>query len=197
MTQNIYRKKTLNAILFFAKETRFLYMTKLCKLLNFFDFIHFKQTGYPALGLEYETFENGPVPKKLWLQLKDGNPPDDFKGKLAILVKADDLRPGHKEIEFKARPGVKPDLSVFSPREKKILERLAEIFRDAEASDMTEVSHLPGEPWAKTKAAKGLYAPIDYLLALESESLVGREEAEENLREHFEIVRAFDIEPVK
>lgn len=172
-------------------------MTKLCKLLNFFDFDHFKQTGYPAIGLEYVTFEYGPVPRKLWLQLKDGNPPDDFKGKLAILVKTDDLRPGHKEIEFKAMHGVKPDLSIFSPRQKKILERLAEIYRDAKARDMSEVSHLPGQPWTKTKAAKGLNAPIDYLLALDNESLVGREEAEENLREHLEMVKAFDIEPVK
>lgn len=197
MPQNINREKTLNAILFFAKETRHLNITKLCKLLNFFDFDHFKETGYPAIGLEYETFELGPVPRKLWLQLKDGQVPDDLKGKLAIVVKTDDLRPGHKEIQFKPMSGAKLDLAVFSPRQKRILERLAEIYKDARASDMTEVSHLPGQPWATTMATKGLHAPIDYLLALDSKSLVSQEEAKENLREHFEMVRAFDIEPVK
>ena len=99
-------------------------------------------------------------------------------------------------LEFKAMEGVKPDLSVFSPRQKKILERLAEIYRDARASDMTEVSHLPRQPWATTMKTKGLHAPIDYLLALDKGDPITSDEAKEILRDHFEMVRAFGIEPV-
>jgi len=49
--ENINRKKLLNAILFFAKHTLHCNTTKLFKLLSFFDFEHFRQTGYPAIGL--------------------------------------------------------------------------------------------------------------------------------------------------
>ena len=87
MPNNIYREKLLNAILFFVQKTRHAKMTKISKLLYFFDFTHFKQTGYPAIGLEYFAFKNGPVPKKLWLELKDGIVPNDFKAKLALLEK--------------------------------------------------------------------------------------------------------------
>ncbi len=84
MPSNIYREKLLQAILFFAQKTKHANMTKMSKLLFFFDFKHFKETGYPAIGLDYFAFERGPVPKKLWLELKDRNVPEDFKRKLAL-----------------------------------------------------------------------------------------------------------------
>jgi hypothetical protein len=46
------RDKLINAIIFFAKNTRFLGKTKLCKLLYFLDFEHFKETGRPVTGLD-------------------------------------------------------------------------------------------------------------------------------------------------
>jgi len=52
MQTNIYRKKLLNAVLFFAKNTKYVNLGKLSKLLYFLDFTHFKQTGYPSIGLE-------------------------------------------------------------------------------------------------------------------------------------------------
>lgn len=195
MPNNIYREKLLNAILFFAQKTRYAKMTKISKLLYFFDFTHFKQTGYPAIGLEYFAFKKGPVPKKLWLELKDGIVPSDFKAKLALLEKKDEDDPNFKEIEFCAK--TKPDLSVFSSREKKILEDLAFMFKDVKAWEISEISHLANQPWDVTKRESGENSLIDYMLALDKDAQVDRDEAELSLQEHREILKNFDLAPVQ
>lgn len=191
---SIYRQKLINAVLFFAKETKHTNMTKLMKLLNFFDFEHFNQTGYPSIGLEYLAFEKGPVPKKFWLEVKDGNVPDDLQDKVKIIPHEEH---GKREMEFRAKPSAKIDYSVFTPREKGILERLAFIYKDATATAMSEVSHEDNMPWEITVRTKGLNAAIDYLLALDAESPIIPDEARENLQDYFSILKIFDIEPVK
>lgn len=195
MQINIYRRKLLNAVLFFAKNTEHVNLGKLSKLLYFLDFMHFKQAGYPSIGLEYYAFDWGPVPKDFWLEIKDGNVPDDFKGKLGLIPKTDDLAPSYKEIEVRAI--AKPDLSVFTPREIKILGDLAFVFKKARARDISEVTHLPKQPWDITIKKSGKNKPIDYLLSIDEKSEVSPGDAKESLKEHFEAVRNFDLNPTK
>ncbi len=195
MESNIYRLKLLNAVLFFAKKTKWANTTKISKLLYFFDFKHFKETGYPAIGLQYFAFKKGPVPKSFWLEVKGGNPPDDFKDKLALIQKKDELDPKSKEIEFKAKKN--PDLSVFSPREIEILNNLALMFKDVKAWQISEISHLKNQPWDVTIKQEGLNAPIDYLLAIDEDSKLTAEEAEESLKEYFEILDNFCLRPTE
>ena len=195
MQNSIYRKKLLSAVLFFAKNTKHLNLTKLSKLLYFLDFTHFKQTGYPSIGLNYYAFRRGPVPKDFWLEVKDGTVPEDFKGKLALIPKTDEDDQSFKEIEFRGL--AKPDLSVFTPREVGILKELAFIFRDAKAWEISEVSHLPNQPWDSTIKTSGVNCPIDYLRSVDEKSEVSLEEATESLREHFEAVRNFDLKPTR
>jgi uncharacterized phage-associated protein len=192
---SIYRQKLTNAVLFFTKETRPINMTKLMKLLNFFDFDHFNQTGYPSIGLEYFVFAQGPVPKNFWLEIKDGIAPDDLKDKIIINTKQGDY--GRKEMEFIAQPTAQVDFTVFTPREKKILEKLAFIYKNATAKTMSDISHEANKPWEITKKEKGMNAYIDYLLALDEKSSIDREEAEENLRDYFLILKTFEVEPSK
>lgn len=195
MQTNIYRRKLLNAVLFFAKNTKHVNLGKLSKLLYLLDFIHFKQIGYPSIGLRYYAFEWGPVPREFWSEIKDGNVPEDFKGKLALIPKTDDLSPDYKEIEVRAIE--KPDLSVFTPREIKILTGLAFVFKEARARDMSEVTHLPKQPWDVTIKKLGKNKPIDYLLSIDEESPVSLDDAIDSLKEYFEAVRNFAIEPTK
>lgn len=192
---NFYREKLYNAIVFFARETSRLNMTKLSKLLHYFDFRHFAETGYPALGLIYQTFPRGPVPATLWRELKDGYKPEDFGEGLSISVKRDPSDASWKEIEF--RTSSPPDMSVFSPREQRIISQIAEIFRDATGSLMSEASHQEGDPWDVTRIEKGMYQDIDYLLGLNKKSPLTRSEAEENLKEYFSILNAFSTGPEK
>lgn len=195
MQTNIYRKKLLNAVLFFAKNTKRLNLTKLSKLLYFLDFTHFQQTGYPSIGLEYYAFQKGPVPKDFWLEIRERNVPKDFIGKLALIPRTDDFAPNFKELEIRAIES--PDLSIFTPREVKILEDLAFIYKDAWAWQISEVTHLPKQPWDITIKEKGPNQLIDYLLAIDDKSIVGLDEAEDSLEEHFEVVHNFGIEPTK
>ena len=192
---NIYRRKLLNAILFFASNTKRVNLGKLSKLLYFLDFMHFNQTGYPSIGLEYYTFENGPVPKDFWLEIRDANVPEDFKGKIGLIRRTDDFAPSYKEVEVRALE--KPDLSVFTPREMRLLENLAFVYKEATASDMSEVTHLPKQPWDITRKEKGKNQPIDYLVSIGEESAVSLDDAADSLKEHFEVVHNFGIKPTK
>lgn len=190
---SIYRRKLLNAVLFFAKNTKYVNLTKLSKLLYLLDFTHCRQTGYPSLGLLYYTFEWGPVPRDFWAEIKDGNVPDDFKGKLALIQRVDEYDSTRKEVEVRAIGA--PDLTVFSPREKRILEELTFVFRDARARDMTEISHLPRQPWDITVKTKGRNKPIDYLLCIDDKSEVSMDEARDSIAEYFEVAYNLGLEP--
>jgi len=194
---NLNRNKLLNATLFFAKNTKGLNTTKLLKLLYFLDFSYFKQTGYPSIGLEYYSFQNGPVPKSFWLEIKGDKVPEDFEGKIAIIPVQDEnsFKTGYKERQFKAL--VPPDMSVFSPREKELLTNLASIFRDAKAWLMSEATHLHSQPWDTTIKTKGKNKPIDYLLCLDEEDDICPAVAQESLKEYFEMLDNFDIHPSK
>ena len=192
---SIYRKKLLNAVLFFARNTKYLNLTKISKLLYFLDFTHLKQTGYPSIGLDYYAFERGPVPRDFWAEIKDCDVPEDFIGEFALLLKTDDFVPSYKEIEIRAIK--KPDLSVFSPRELKILEELAFIFKEARGKDISEVTHLPRHPWEITINMAGKNKLIDYMLSIDEESEIDPADAKESLKDYFETQRNFGISPTQ
>ena len=170
-------------------------MTKLFKLLNFFDFDHFAQTGYPAIGLRYETFEHGPVPRQLWLDVKDAEPPQDIARVVQATEKRWQFNKESREVEFRAKPKAMPNMDVFSPREQRILEKLAFIYVDATATQMSEISHEKEKPWQITKAKHGLNAEIDYMLARGDDSQISRDEAQQSLNEHFAIINGLDLDP--
>lgn len=197
MESNFYRIKLLNAILYFARNTKKLNLTKVLKLLYLLDFQHFKETGYPSINLVYYAWSLGPVPKDFYEEVKDGNVPDDFAGKCVIIPSGrwEQDFPDRSEYIFKSIK--EPDMNVFSPHEIRIIENLCEIYRDATATQMKEVTHLPKQPWDTTKNEKGLYKYIDYLLSIDDTSPLSVDEAREKLEEHFEILNNFGLNPTK
>jgi hypothetical protein len=62
---------------------------------------------------------------------------------------------------------------------------------------MSEVTHLPKQPWDITRREKGKNQPIDYLVSIGEESAVSLDDAADSLKEHFEVVHNFGIEPTK
>ncbi len=185
--------------MFFANETSNLNTTKLSKLLHYLDFEHFKLTGFPSIGLRYHAFECGPVPKNFWLEIKDGTVPSDFKDALNIYRTSNDQDQEYKELRFKAKKP--PNMTVFSPREKKILEKLAEIYKKATARQLSDISHAADQPWDKVYNSPypgaGKNAPIDYELALEQTESTKRIQAEFQIKEFFTIEKNFSISPTK
>jgi uncharacterized phage-associated protein len=70
------REKLIQAINFFARNTRKCGKTKLFKLLYFLDFEHFKLTGRSVTGLSYNAWKMGPVPVALFNEIEQ--PGDDL-----------------------------------------------------------------------------------------------------------------------
>jgi len=192
---NMLRNKLINAVLFFAQNTRYCNTTKISKLLYFLDFKHFEQTGYPSIGLKYYCFENGPVPKDFWLEVRDADVPDDFKGKIVLVRKTDEFSPGYKETEFIAQE--KADMDVFTPREKEILEDVAFVYKDTRATEISRSTHEEDHPWIVTKKKKGLNKEIDYIEAIGPKSAITTAQARECLRDYYETVKNLHLEPTK
>jgi len=165
------REKLLNAIIYFLGATNHCHTLKLFKLLNFADFEHFRQTGRTIFKLDYKALPMGPVPTKLYEEIKSGGGAD-LKSAVSLVQVKDDINDALLRRDLKARS--KFDKQYFSKRELKIIELVAEFFRDLKAADMSEFSHRKGEPWRKVYGEKGQGSGklIPPELSLDSESLV-------------------------
>jgi uncharacterized phage-associated protein len=181
MIRTYQRDRLLGAIAYFAKNTKYCGKTKLMKLLYFLDFIHFRQTGKSVTGLEYYAWQMGPVPRSLFEELSE------IKGDMAKEIKIDKIGNFQKIIAKKAFNG-----DCFTPRQIKLLEKVAFIFKEAKADDMIEVTHLKNQPWDQTLKQKGEYSKIDYLLAIDgSKDCIGEDDASEAIEEMSEMYRIF------
>ena len=177
-----HREKLINTIIYFAKQTKHCGKTKLLKLLYFLDFYHFKQTAKSVTGLEYFAWEQGPVPKELFEELS-GNMRADLKDAIS-LASTEDFQ--------KIVPKKKFNEDYFTNREKKLLKDLSDVFRDAKAEEMVEVSHLRNEPWDKTLKEKGPRQKIDYMLSIDDEeNSLSYNEAKERMEEITEMHQIF------
>lgn len=179
------RQKLINAVIYFARNTKYCGKIKLLKLLYFLDFWHFKQTSKSVTGLNYSAWDFGPVPDEFYEEISDEMSPD--------LAEAIKIIPIEKFQKIHAR---KPfDSKYFTKREKRLLELLVEIFRDAKAEDMVESTHLLNSPWDRTLKEKGKHQPIDYFLALDDDPESLRpDEVAHRIREREEMYNAFGVE---
>ena len=179
MIHTHHREKLVNAITYFAKNTENCGKTKLMKLLYYLDFWHFKETGKSVTGLDYHAWRKGPVPRDLFLELDNMRP--DLKAAIDIVTRGS-LRKIVPKQEFEDR--------YFTPREKRLLEEISFIFRDANAEDMSNASHLANAPWDRTFKEKGEWAKIDYLLSIDdAKGCLPYEEAKERMEEIEETYR--------
>lgn len=182
-------EKLRNAAIFFVSKTRQVGITKLMKLLYFLDFRHYQETGFPVTGQTYRTWQFGPVPVDVWAELKERK---DSGLKLASVIKA---IPGDDEGALLIRPlaGVSFVEDPFSRRELRILNELAEIFRDVPAKLMVSATHAHREPWTTVLKTAGENRPISYELAFtgkESEEQMTR--IRENQEEHNAAIRVIE-----
>src|SRR5215212_3287424 len=129
------REKLIQAINYFVRHTRKCGKVKLFKLLYFLDFEHFKATGRSVTGLTYNAWKMGPVPVTLHEEI-DAPKPDmagafDFEERAVGDGKMLAIKP---KVQFSDRH--------FSRREKQLLENLAREYRNSNAEDMIEATHL-------------------------------------------------------
>ena len=186
---NVHREKLLNAVVFFAKKTKCPSLVKMFKLLFFLDFYHFKLTGKSVTDLDYRALPRGPVPCDFYEEVENGKVPDDMKDAFALIPF--ETKQDRQGFNFQAKR--LPDMSVFSPREQQLLRDLADTFKDATPTQMSEMSHLKNKPWDKTIKEKGPNALIDYLLAVDADAKVSVEDAKMLLKEHREMLSNFVV----
>src|SRR2546429_9837787 len=108
------REKLINALIYFLGETKHAHTLKLFKLLNFADFEHFRQTGRTITGLDYRALPQGPVPTKLYEEIKRGGE-SDLKAAVSIFSIKDDITDQNLRRDLKSRVAVDP--KWFSKRE--------------------------------------------------------------------------------
>lgn len=165
MTQNSMlitheRDKLINAIVYFARNTRYCGKIKLFKLLYLLDFEHFRQTGRSVTGLIYSAWKYGPVPAALAQEW------DELEPDLATAVA---ISP-QQVIDYERQtvvPLAEFDDSYFSRRELRIMAELANRYGDEYSPKMIDVTHAENGAWVKVwNDGKGFNQRIDYDLAL-------------------------------
>jgi uncharacterized phage-associated protein len=160
------RDKLINAILYFVENTDRCHTLKLFKLLNFLDFEHFRQTGRSVTGLQYKAWPNGPAPSELWHELTTV-PRADLASAVSIYPVRDDVT--DEVLRRAMKPKKKFNPGNFTRRELEIMEKLAFIFKEADASDMTGISHARDMPWGKVyRGGAGEWKQIPYELTFTS-----------------------------
>jgi len=175
------RERLINSIIYFSQNTKYCGKTKLMKLLYFLDFIHFRETGKSVTGLDYYAWKMGPVPKDLYEEI-DFMKPD--------MAKAISITPSGSFSGIRALK--KFDKKPFTPRQGRILKELAEIFLEAKAAQMVEVTHLKKHPWDRTLKEKGEFQKIDYLLAVDgSTGSLDIDDVVEFMEERAEMLNVF------
>jgi len=175
--------KMVNAIMYFAKNVKNPFKLKIFKLLYFLDFMHFSQVGKSVTNQNYIVFEKGPVPDRLYRDMENNRLSDYFNKNIVIMKRK------FGGEEFKAKKNA--DLKLFSQREKEIMEKLVVIFKNAKSDDMSEATHLENLPWEITKNKKGLFSEIDYILAIDENSLISKELALERIKSNKEMKEIF------
>lgn len=157
------RERLINAAIYFAERTRFCGKIKLIKLLYLLDFEHFRQTGASVTGLEYRALKIGPLPLELhqeWDALEA-----DFAEAIEIVPES--------VVDF-VRESVRPkrafDETHFTKRQLRLMEQLAERFRDDDSKPMSGVTHEERWPWASIwDDGRGNLESIPYALAIRDE----------------------------
>ena len=150
MDIKINQHKYENAILYFVKycNNNYLGATKLNKLMYYLDFLSFRDTKKSVTGDLYVHKQFGPVPSKIDDVLTE------LQSKEILEIKKIQYKDG--EI-FKYESKQDPDLSVFDPHEKKLLENICEEFCLWNTEKIVDQTHLEA-PWFYSKP----YEIVDY-----------------------------------
>jgi uncharacterized phage-associated protein len=158
----VNRERLVNAIVFFAKNTRYCGKIKLFKLLYLLDFEHFRQTGKSVTGFEYQAWKFGPVPIDLmeeWEELGG-----DLGSKVRVV-----LEPVYdfNRQAVVVNGGVKFDEESFTPRQLRIMQDVAAQYCDEYSPKMIDVTHAQNGAWEKIwQDGAGAHKPIPYDLAV-------------------------------
>lgn len=162
MTTKFDRQKLIQAIIYFASNTKYCGKIKLFKLLYLLDFEHFRQTGKSVTGFEYQAWKFGPVPVDLMEEW------EEFGPDLAQAVHIEEERViDYDRKAVKVNEGVAFNADEFTPRQLRIMEALAKKYCEAYSPKMIDVTHEQNSAWDKVWCdGEGAHRAIPYALAI-------------------------------
>lgn len=135
-----------NIILYLAVSIKYLYLTKLIKLLYLIDETSIKESGVPITWLDYKVWEKGPVPKSIYIDLKH----DDAK-LFSDLIESVDDGSGQRILAKK-----EANISDFSEYEFNILKKIIKDFGGMSGEQLVDYLHKSGSLWDKIVNEKNL-----------------------------------------
>lgn len=156
------REKLIQAIVYFASQTKYCGKIKLFKLLYLLDFEHFRQTGKSVTGFEYQAWVFGPVPIDLMEEWEELGP--DLAQSVHIEVE--------KVFDYvrqtvKVNDGIQFDPEAFTQRQLNIMSALATRYADEYSPKMIDVTHEQNGAWDKVwQGGEGAHQRIPYDLAI-------------------------------
>ena len=157
-----HRQRLINAVVFFAKNTRYCGKIKLFKLLYLLDFEHFRQTGKSVTGHDYQAWKFGPVPISLMEEW------EELEADLASAVRiVEEQVIDYIRQTVKVHPGIEFDSDDFTPRQLRLMQTLVDRFGDTRSPKMIDVTHTQNGAWDKVwRGGNGARQPIPYALAI-------------------------------
>src|SRR3989338_2367457 len=141
----LHKKKNQNAVLYSCRELQgeVRGKKKLAKLLYFVDFDFYEKHQRSITGDVYKALPMGPVPSAL------GSVTEEMVSKKMLVVKQVKERPDYNPTEV-YRCLVAPDLSVFSPDEKSMLQRIIIRYGQLTGKQLEDLSHAEA-PYSAAK----------------------------------------------
>ncbi|QDZ30703.1 DUF4065 domain-containing protein [Noviherbaspirillum sp. UKPF54] len=126
------------------------------------DFEHFRQTGKSVTGFDYQAWKFGPVPVRLmeeWEQLDE-----DMAAAIHIV---EEPVIDYVRQTVKVNEGVDFNDDDFTPRQLRIMNALAEQYRETRSPAMIDVTHAQNGAWDKIwRDGAGASKQIPYELAI-------------------------------
>jgi len=146
----IKKEKYINALLYFISHcsNEKLGITKLNKLFYYLDFISYRDSKESVTGETYLHLQMGPFAS----QLQDKIIREAEKQKLITQDEDESMKFG-KRNRYQAL--TKPDISIFSAYEKKLLDYICRTFKDWNTDQMIAQTHSEA-PWVFSEANKSL-----------------------------------------
>ena len=149
-------RKLSEMVMFFTEKLE-PWKTKLNKLLFYADFIMHKQSGFSMSGVQYRAIPMGPVPNNF------NSIFDYLANKEEVDIYYTNFANGGTGEQFKPNPNKSFNKALFTEAELKILEEVAERFKNTSTNEIIEISHKE-KAWIDNIAEKKL---IDYNYSFE------------------------------
>ena len=122
-----------NVVFYFCERIPYVTKTKLNKLLWYSDFLNFKKASHSITGLPYLHLQYGPVPLHYDVYLahfiQEG------------LLWAEEIDYGEGVMGEILKSLEEPNLQLFTPHERGVLNRVLEIFKNMGARQIADCSH--------------------------------------------------------